>query len=729
MIFFKQNGCYFYKFFLVLSFIASNLILQTLSQSMTIIQSQLFDKIMLNDINGINSNFKSTTKENEIKNINSALLNRNNIIISHEFNLNRQLNGVFKVLYGNGHTLWFLNDGSMFYLDPISLNMHDFSLNAYDDQTEISDLFSSPFNKQFIIFTDLKNKRIFKSDNDFFNFTVQQLDFKPEKIYFTKDASVLFASEAENNKINFWLSVDFGDSWFLLKEGLRSLPKWNSKAIYYIDTSTQLLVRFDLLKFISGQINSNSIESNKKAIENISNAFDFELYDDDKKNLNENLLIKTKKNENFEMVKSFQKNVKKEGKRVNIPLVFNQELLANIKNFHILSFTNNEVYLMLAFETKNEIRHDLFESADNNLVEFGLSHKDIALMKTNDGNQIPEFKSLNDRGGVYLANFQVDLSEKKTFMKTPQTIDWNEIQFEDSTYNNYSLNLVDNFYYFHQEVQSLLRNPKTPEFILARATLLSESIICLYNSEENVWKKVLDGDYLYAVGDYGHIIVAVATNKKLNEIIYSFDSGTTWISHKFTKKMIIADNLIKDPYENSQSFTLFARNAFLKTNLVFKFNFANMKMQPKLESNQVRFECNQTCISQETFEETCVNTDDEKDLKKCVFDISSNSMINVDLQKYTNRLMSFINLQNFIYRLNQYIVPILIAFSIIIIIIALVVLKRSKSNRIWSSNRTNEIKFSKMISMIKDNKSSSLNTDKESLINNDDKSVYMLNIA
>ena len=93
--------------------------------------------------------------------------------------------------------------------------------------------------------------------------------------------------------------MDFGDSWFLLKEGLRSLPKWNSKAIYYIDTSTQLLVRFDLLKFITGQINSNSIESNKKAIENISNAFDFELYDDDKKNLNENLLIKTKKVKNF----------------------------------------------------------------------------------------------------------------------------------------------------------------------------------------------------------------------------------------------------------------------------------------------------------------------------------------------------------------------------------------------------------------------------------------------
>ena len=160
MVFFKQNGCYFYKFFLVLSFIASNLILQTLSQSMTIIQSQLFDKIMLNDINGINSNFKSTTKENEIKNINSALLNRNNIIISHEFNLNRQLNGVFKILYGNGHTLWFLNDGSMFYLDPISLNMHDFSLNAYDDQTEISDLFSSPFNKQFVYILFFIRKKI-----------------------------------------------------------------------------------------------------------------------------------------------------------------------------------------------------------------------------------------------------------------------------------------------------------------------------------------------------------------------------------------------------------------------------------------------------------------------------------------------------------------------------------------------------------------------------------------
>lgn len=299
------------------------------------------------------------------------------------------------------------------------------------------------------------------------------------------------------------------------------------------------------------------------------------------------------------------------------------------------------------------------------------------------------------------------------------------------------MDLFRNFYYGHESSQSAF-DSKIPEFMIAKASSAknpTESIICAYDDYENKWRKILDDNYIYSIANNGHIIIAIEKNKKVNEFIYSYDYGKTWLTYKFTRKLVIIDDLIKDPVAHTQSFTLLARNAYTKTNLIFKFDFVN---QLKEEDTQIKFNnCNQTCIDKDIFEETCVS---EKEVEmKCLLTNKFNLEL-IDCDDCDEEIIKspisvkFIACVDF---LNRYIIPIFITLSVLfLLLVILVVLTRTKTDA-----KSNFI-LSKIVSSIKYFKSKKLNArnviylqnDQESLINhincnNNDKTLYMLNTA
>ncbi len=304
--------------------------------------------------------------------------------------------------------------------------------------------------------------------------------------------------------------------------------------------------------------------------------------------------------------------------------------------------------------------------------------------------------------------------------------------------------MFHNFYYAHESSQSALADPKLPEFMIATASLSknpSESIVCVYNEYDNEWKKILNGDFMYSIADNGRIIIAIEKNKKLNEFIYSYDYGKTWLTYKFTRKLVIVDDLIKDPQSNTRSFTLLARNAFKKTNLVYRFDFVNQLMQ---EDTQIKFSnCNQTCIDKELFEEICVSEEESK--KTCLLtnefnlDLFHCDDCNLEILNLNSPIaVKFLTSVNFV---NRYIIPIFIAFSVFFLLLVIIVLIRTKTNAHSYSNFI----LSKIVSSIKHFKSNKQNArnliylqnDQESLINHinlnnnydNDKNIYMLNTA
>ncbi|ANZ73840.1 BA75_00345T0 [Komagataella pastoris] len=71
------------------------------------------------------------------------------------------------------------------------------------------------------------------------------------------------------------------------------------------------------------------------------------------------------------------------------------------------------------------------------------------------------------------------------------------------------------------------------------------------------WKKVANGDYLWAFGDQGRVLVVVEINKKVDTLRYSLDEGETWLDYKFTDEKIDVYDLVSLPSDASRKFIIF----------------------------------------------------------------------------------------------------------------------------------------------------------------------------
>jgi len=606
------------------------------SQSQLIAHKQLHQHQQ--QIKNSNSIIDDTNSITEVPFIDSELLvNRQREIQRSEFDFKIQLDNM-RVFYGLEETIWIQEtetNGSKHTVYLSRDNGQTFKKFGWAD-LKVDALFFNSFNQKNVIVSDSANKAIVKSTDNAKSFTTQSLTFAAEAFYFTEDSKVVFASEKEGKAINFWISADFGDSWHKLATGLDQLPQWNINVIYYIDQQNKTIVEFDLLNFKmfhKEAVLDDYISEMKEITENT--IVDFKLHAT-------TLFVKTvKEDKSIEIVKSFLTRVRRITKRVNLVLHFNQEF-AQIEHFEVMSMSSYETMLALFTGRDNSKWNDLFASKVDDTMSstFGLSKKNVSL---DESNKKPELEQINERGGTYLANFNEE-GKKRTYLKKANQ-DWSPVSFNfDSTTRksaSFYLNLGKNFFISHEESQNSFMNPKLPEFMIATAESNvegpSSSFICVYNENQDKWVKVLDGSYLYAIADYGHIILAVPTDKLTSEFVYSYDFGATWTTYRFTKKIIIADDLIKNP--NHDSFSLFARNTFDSLNtIVFRFDFSQGSVfksrhhynqeqdgdllfaNHKHTDTQVKFECEKTCISRMTFEETCVVNET---LENCVQDTSN----------------------------------------------------------------------------------------------------------
>lgn len=151
---------------------------------------------------------------------------------------------------------------------------------------------------------------------------------------------------------------------------------------------------------------------------------------------------------------------------------------------------------------------------------------------------------------------------------------WNPIKAPDldafgqetncSKLNNCSLHFVQKYLSLNSNVKPIHSRDSAIGFIIATGvlgtSLKGKQSVYLSIDAGNTWRQVLAGNYLYAFGDYGAVIVAIAHYSRggvTNELLYSLDDGETFAILQFSKEKIRVYGLLSEPGEKTTVFTIF----------------------------------------------------------------------------------------------------------------------------------------------------------------------------
>lgn len=129
---------------------------------------------------------------------------------------------------------------------------------------------------------------------------------------------------------------------------------------------------------------------------------------------------------------------------------------------------------------------------------------------------------------------------------------------------NCSLHLVQRYLAANSNTKSVLTRTSSVGFIMA-AGVVGSSVkgkpsIYLSVDAGNTWRQILTGNYLFAFGDFGAIIVAVAHYSRgaaTNELYYSIDDGESFSWLQFSREKINVYGLLTEPGERNAVFTIF----------------------------------------------------------------------------------------------------------------------------------------------------------------------------
>ncbi|KAG0798808.1 hypothetical protein G6F22_003854 [Rhizopus arrhizus] len=87
-------------------------------------------------------------------------------------------------------------------------------------------------------------------------------------------------------------------------------------------------------------------------------------------------------------------------------------------------------------------------------------------------------------------------------------------------------------------------------------TEYTESDTFLTRDGGHNWIKIRDGEHFYEFGDQGSLLVLVTDEKPTNELLYSWDQGSSWHSYQFANDPIRVKTLTTDPKSSTLKFVI-----------------------------------------------------------------------------------------------------------------------------------------------------------------------------
>lgn len=71
------------------------------------------------------------------------------------------------------------------------------------------------------------------------------------------------------------------------------------------------------------------------------------------------------------------------------------------------------------------------------------------------------------------------------------------------------------------------------------------------------WFEVAKGSHIYEYGNHGALIVMAPDNMLTDSILYSFNEGASWVSHRISEHPFQVENIIIEPEANSHQFVVY----------------------------------------------------------------------------------------------------------------------------------------------------------------------------
>lgn len=195
---------------------------------------------------------------------------------------------------------------------------------------------------------------------------------------------------------------------------------------------------------------------------------------------------------------------------------------------------------------------------------------------------VSKWKNTTRKSSEMITLMTFDMGNKWHKLKPP-SVDAFGHQVLCNLSQNCSLHLVQRYLSLNSNTKSVLTKESSVGFIMATGvigtSLKGKQNIYLSIDAGNTWRQILSGNYLFAFGDFGAIIVAVAHYSRgnaTNELLYSIDDGESFSLLQFSNEKINVYGLLTEPGEKTAIFTIFGSKESTHEWIVIQVNLLSI---------------------------------------------------------------------------------------------------------------------------------------------------------
>lgn len=443
----------------------------------------------------------------------------------------------------------------------------------YSNKVEIDSVFVNPKEKEFVIFSDLKNRVLFVSQKNGRGWRESMIGFTADDFFFTDDSSVIMSFDQSNRQL--WITINSGKSWKLIGENLVqfqpetifSMDK--QQYIYFMEKTEQgytQLIRFDLTEFKYDQLMQNVQDRKhvvKKAIARYFSIGSSVFIVSKSIDTGSSSLMVSDANGNQFSPVSFE--------------VANREA-KQVIGFEAVQLSGADKFIVMTYRMNNIIHNDLYKSSDSSATRFKLSLENIVnKCQSFDSIQAQscfDIRELNEAGYVFIANAWNDEGIIETFIKyNPYSSNW-EPSYYSSEESGLSVNLDKDFFQVHSEPKSSFSPANLPDLMFSR---VSQKGVYASQEQGEDWTKILNDSFTYSVAfseEYRlTVVVAAESDRPTNKLRYSFDYGNNWNEWYFSDSLLMVDEIRRDPVADTPAFLLVCTGDE-SANLMIKLEFS-----------------------------------------------------------------------------------------------------------------------------------------------------------
>lgn len=446
------------------------------------------------------------------------------------------------------------------------------------------------FNNHYI-FTDLKNKCVFSTDNSGENFIPHcNLDFRPTSVLLnSQHPRHILAMDEESPFKQLYVSDDFGATWRPIFNSVKAffwgVQPYDHPLTVYIEEEqgngkTQIVRSENLF---------NSSQTSEVLLTDVVN---FEIKGEYMFATKSVRLLGAAFNPQLQLWVSYRRE-----KLVRAEFPINK----NVTDFYVADASEGQLMVCVAFSNTSDLyisdtRGYRFSLSLQNIVYFNpKTMTNVYWMRLYSNETFADITKVSGVQGIYIASQHsgdlLDLENQITLISYDKGGQWERIQApaytlagrpsDCSLEKNCSLHLTQEFNRLipGNLAPPILTQETAPGIVLASGTLgkslKGDPDVFLSTNAGISWRQVLSGNYMYSTADHGGIIVAVRQFVPTDELVYSLDEGQTWVNYKFVSDRIRVYGLLTEPGENTTVFSVFGSLLIGHSWRILQINFTN----------------------------------------------------------------------------------------------------------------------------------------------------------